>query len=131
MSYKSVNSGNECTPEQYIAEIIMVRKYEKQGIKLPIRFWNIDKYKKEYVQTIVMANKFTKLYPHHIVIKVLNTTGNWITSLFVKKLNELIEIELNKENNNNKDFKLEVGDINSLPTTSSNKKTSLGRLRDE
>lgn len=127
--YKSINSGDFCTAEQYIAEILMTRKHEKNKQKLPFKFWNIVKYKKEYIQYIMWANKLTKLYPADVIIKVLNTTGNWICFLHTKKLDELIEEELTKVEKQELNFNLEVVSTESKPVTHG-KKSILGKLRE-
>lgn len=126
--YKSPNSGEFCTPEQYIAEILMTRKYDKDKKQLPFKFWNIDIYKKEFIQYILWANKLTKVYPHEIVIKVLHTTGNWIAFLYTKKLNDLIEQELTKVEKQSEEFNLEVVSTETKPTVKHGKKSTLGKL---
>lgn len=127
--YKSPNSGDYCTAAQYISEIIITRKYEKRNIKLPFKFWNIPKYKKEFLLGIFASNRLTKIYDADLIIKVLNTSGNWITSFYGPKIVELIEEEIEKQKKENNNFNLEVNDANSAPNVFS-KKTTLGKLRE-
>ncbi len=127
--FKSPSSGDFCTAQQYIAEVMMTRKYDKSGKKLPAQFWNLDKYKKEFVQHIIAANRLTKLYEPEIIIKVLTTTAKHIYSLWWKQLDELIQAELDKKKLESDKFSLEIADTTKI-SDSTGKKSTLGRLRE-
>lgn len=88
--YKSKYGAISCTAKQYICEILMERKYHKQNIKLPAKFWNLDKYKKEYQQQIIRINQLTKLYDEEVVVQTI-IANKWLYSLFFPKIHDLLE----------------------------------------
>lgn len=99
--YVSPSTGDEVTAAQLLAEIMCVRKYAKKGINLPLKFWNLPEYKKEYRQQIISANSVLKVYEAPAILAALKTKdGAWQWSLRENKLLDVIEKQqnlLNKE----------------------------------
>ena len=55
--FKSPSTGEYCTIAQYIAEILMQRKAEKDNVgSLPYKFWNKQQ-KKAYTRQVQNVNK--------------------------------------------------------------------------
>jgi hypothetical protein len=77
--YKSHSSGEECTAAQLIAEILITRQEQKKKNIVPHKFWNLPKYKKRYIFTIIQANGLLKLYSGDAIIAALmSKDGSWI-----------------------------------------------------
>lgn len=83
---------DDVTPREQLVCIMMKRKYGKQGITLPNKFWNLPKYKKEFITQSVHANKLIKAYSKEAIFNVINRE-TWCWSLGMKKLHDLIAIE--------------------------------------
>lgn len=83
--YKSVVNGQLVSPHQYIAELSVKKKAEKEKVVLPHGYWN-DKdseWAKEYKKQVIAASKLLKKYSPEAIIKTLN--GNqWKYSLCTK-----------------------------------------------
>lgn len=70
--YKSCSTGEPCTVAQYIAEIVCLRKREKENVgSLEYKFWN-KSHKDEYQIQIRVANKLIKKYSEDAVLHYLN-----------------------------------------------------------
>jgi len=78
-----------------IAEILVRREYEKQGKKLPDKFWLLPEYKRKYAMQCMMASKFLRSYDQDVILAVLEQE-KWCYSLAAKVLAEKFEIEKNK-----------------------------------
>lgn len=71
--YKSCSTGEPCTAAQYIAELVCIRKREKENTgNLEYKFWNKSQ-KDEYQIQIRVANKLIKKYSTEAVLHYLNT----------------------------------------------------------
>ena len=84
--------GNQESYRDRIVTTVMRRKYEKLGVTLPHKYWNLPEYKPEYRQQMIMASKFMKAYDIDAILNVLNKE-TWCFSLYAKQLPELIELE--------------------------------------
>lgn len=72
--YKSCSTGEPCTAAQYIAELVCIRKREKENTgNLEYKFWNKSQ-KDEYQIQIRVANKLIQKYSTEAVLHYLNTT---------------------------------------------------------
>lgn len=76
-----------------IAELLVRRKYERDGVPLPDKFWNLPKYKPEFAMQARLAAKYIRIYGEEIVLKVLNEEA-WCFSLNVKSLVNKFELAL-------------------------------------
>jgi hypothetical protein len=71
--YKSCSTGEPCTAAQYIAELVCIRKREKDNTgNLEYKFWNKSQ-KDEYQIQIRVANKLINKYSIEAVLHYLNT----------------------------------------------------------
>ena len=71
--YKSSSTGEPCTAAQYIAEIVCIRKKERENTgSLAFKFWN-NAFKKEYQTQIRVANKLIKKFSEKALLKYLNS----------------------------------------------------------
>ena len=69
--YKSISTGQECSGAQYIAELICIRKSEKENKgSLGYKFW---KRGNAYEIQIRAASKLIKKYSEEAVLKYLNS----------------------------------------------------------
>lgn len=97
MSYKSPNSGKDCTPAQLIAEILVGRKFK--GRSLPQKFWNLPEFKKDYRLAIISANTVLKIYEPQVILRALNRKDcDWCYSLRTEILQSAFKQEQNKIN---------------------------------
>lgn len=109
----------------------MSRKAAKDGKTLPHKFWNDDKWKREYRWTIVKVNGLLKLYDYKAIIGVLTShKGRFIYSIHYPDLPRLVQ-EYEQKN------KIDVTDVTDSPDYSSSKprkpfgkKNSLARIRE-
>ena len=73
-----------------LAEYMVRRKYQKQGIALPNKFWNLPKYQKDYQHQIRLAVKLLKIYDYELIMLTVKENA-WMYSLGVTTINDLIE----------------------------------------
>jgi hypothetical protein len=93
-NYVSPNSGQECSPAQYIAEIMCTREAAKQNITLPHKFWNQQPWKKKYANQIIAANGLLKVYDAEAIVRGINHPRiSWAYSLRVRGLTDIIAEE--------------------------------------
>lgn len=78
--YISPSTGQACNAAQYIAEIVCVRKAEREGNNLGYKFWNKAQ-KDQYKAQITVASKLIKLYGDKAILSYLNGRGKNIYSL--------------------------------------------------
>lgn len=64
-------AGNQITAAQFITELLLIRRANKEKKILPIEFWKIDHYKKWYQINIIHISRFIKNYNPDDVIRVL------------------------------------------------------------
>lgn len=88
--YKSPSTDEYCTAQQYVVELVMTREAKKNGKSLPIKFWNLDEYKKKYKLTLFRANTLVKAYSEDGLVRAI-CKNSWLYSLFFPRINELIE----------------------------------------
>lgn len=88
-------SGEDKSIRDRIVIMMITRKYNKQGITLPDKFWNLPKYKKDYVFYTTGAARFIRAYGAEAVLNVLNRE-TWCWSFGPKTLPNLVEAEATK-----------------------------------
>ena len=73
-TFKSSSTGEPCTVAQYVAEIVCMRKRNKENTgNLEYKFWNKSQ-KEEYQIQIRVANKIIKKYSSKALLHYLNTS---------------------------------------------------------
>ena len=92
---KSKTGNQEVSDTTYIAELVMIRKYDRERKKLPSHFWNLPEYKEEFQKQKIQAVKLRKIFSTQSILSVLKREG-WIFSLYLKKLPNLLKIEERK-----------------------------------
>ena len=79
--YKSISTSQPCSAAQYIAELVCIRKGEKDNKgSLEYKFWNSSKNEQYQVQVRV-AHKLIKKYGEESVLHYLNNKGHNVYSL--------------------------------------------------
>ena len=95
--FKSRFSGPEenwLTPAQYLAENMVARQAKKDGTDLPIKFWEIERWKRIFLLQVRHATSLLKLYDINAIIKALRSKrGKNIYSLGAKFIDPLIRVE--------------------------------------
>ena len=82
----------EMSQRDMIVSFIITRKYNKQGVTLPPKFWRLPKYKSEYQLQSMQAAKLLRAYEPEAIWNVLRKEA-WCWSLMAKKLPNMIEQE--------------------------------------
>lgn len=75
-----------------LAEIMVRRRYLRDKIHLPDKFWNLPDYKKDYQYQVRLAAKLYRAYSEEAITNVVERE-TWFFSLAIKKLANMIEIE--------------------------------------
>lgn len=78
-----------------IVIMMITRKYNKKGITLPDKFWNLPSYKKDFVIYSAAASRFIRAYGADAVLNVLNRE-TWCWSFGPKTLPDLMVAEVTK-----------------------------------
>ena len=72
--FKSPSSGVMCSVAQYIAEVMCLRKAEKENKgNLPLKFWNTEKRKKSYQSQIVATQRLISEFGEEIILAFINS----------------------------------------------------------
>ncbi len=82
---------------QYLAENMVDRIARKEKQELPLRFWEIDRWKRHFMLQLRLANGILKLYSIEAIIKALRSKqGKGIYSLGANWLDPLVKVEQDK-----------------------------------
>jgi hypothetical protein len=74
--YKSISTGEPCSAAQYVAEMLCMRKRERENVgSLEFKFWN-KSYRDEYQVQIRVANKVIKKYGEEALLHYLKSPAN-------------------------------------------------------
>lgn len=86
------------TEAQYLAEIACERWYRRESVTLPIRFWESDSFKKEFMKQIILANRLLKKYDCKTILRALNSKDGLRTFSLCQTpyFKRLLEIEKKK-----------------------------------
>ena len=132
--FKSPSTGEYCTVSQYIAEILVQRKAEKDNVgSLSYKFWNKTQ-KKEYTRQVQSVSKLINMFGEPAVFdyiiktnkRVYSASPKWVKDEIAKhkkcidkqpKKNPAQTVEVNKEN------------IESQPRKTFGRKTLFTKLR--
>ena len=89
--YKSISTGQQCNAAQYAAELVCLRKREKDNKgSLEFKFWNKSQ-KTEYEIQVRAAWKLIKKYSEKSLIRYLNSAGHNVYALgFLDKSKQYI-----------------------------------------
>jgi hypothetical protein len=93
--YKHKTTGQPCNAAQYIAEMVCIRKAEKENVGRPAyALWNTKTWKKEFQSQVTKGYQLLKKFDEKAIINALNSyRGKGIYSLRVKFLPDLIKKE--------------------------------------
>lgn len=143
--YRSISTKQPCSAAQYCAELVCIRKRERENKgSLEFKFWNKSQ-KEEYETQIRLASKLIKKYGEKSLVSYLNgPNGRNIYSLgFLHKSKKFVLItdfvekgvakrseELKIEEQRPKKIIEIAEDTNYKPKKKSKKKTLLSKLRD-
>ena len=73
--YKSISTSQPCNAAQYIAELVCIRKSEKDNNgSLEYKFWNNSK-NEQYQTQVRVASKLIKKYGDQAILHYLNNPG--------------------------------------------------------
>lgn len=61
------------TAAQYLAEFMCERIAKKEGVQLPVRFWQLPHWKKVFLLQVLKANEWLKEYDISIIMKGLRS----------------------------------------------------------
>lgn len=142
--YKNISTGQSCNAAQYIAELVCIRKREKENCgNLEFKFWN-NSQKEDYEIQIRCAWKIINKYSEKALLNFLNSSeGKRIYSLgFLHKSKKFVLIsknieqgvkkyaELLKKEEDREKSVIQIPDEITFKTKKSNKpKTLLSKIR--
>jgi hypothetical protein len=92
LKYKSLSTGQPCNAAQYCAELVCLRKRERENKgSLEFKFWNKSQ-KEQYQTNIRVANILIKKYSEKSLVRYLNSpSGKNIYSLgFLHKTKKFV-----------------------------------------
>ena len=92
--YKSISTGQPCSAAQYIAELVCIRRREKENTgSLEYKFWNKSK-NAEYQTQVRAASKIIKKFSEKALLHYLNSpSGKNVYSLgFLHKSKKFVLI---------------------------------------
>lgn len=92
--FQSRFGGGYVTPSVFIAEAMCERMANKDKTTLPLRFWETERWKRQFLLQVRAASSLLKLYSYEAVIRALRTPeGKRIYSLGANWLGPLIQTE--------------------------------------
>jgi hypothetical protein len=125
--YKSLFTGEYVMAHQWVAEILVQRKADRDKYVLPDKFWlGSDNYSKEFRKQVQQAAKLIKKYSEEAVLTFIKNNP-WKFSLFTKENIENIQKEQYIIDNRNI-VEIETQDAFEFISKKSNKKSLLGKL---
>lgn len=94
--FKSLTTDIYVDAPNYLAELICVRKAQKDGLgALPEKFWNLPKHKNLYIREVSQARNLLKTYPAKVIIAAIQSwKAKWIMSYRNKNLIPILEEEM-------------------------------------
>jgi len=145
LKYKSISTSQPCSASQYCAELVCLRKRERENKgSLEFKFWNKSQ-KEEYQTQIRLASKLIKKYGEKSLVSYLNSpNGRNVYSLgFLHKSKKFVLITDFVEKGvakRSEELKIEEAkpkrvvevskDTEYKPKKNNKKKTLLSKLRD-
>ena len=128
--FKSPSTGEYCTIAQYMAEILMQRKAEKDNVgSLPYKFWNKQQ-KKAYTRQVQNVNKLIGEFGEKRVYDYLINKNKRVYSSLPKWVKEEISSHiLPAPKEKEEKYFTESVDVNKKPRKAFGKKTLFSKLR--
>lgn len=83
-NFDSKFSTKKITAAQYLAELMIIRRAAKEGVKLDNSIWNDKKWKNYWLYQKTLAGNLLKLYPIGAIIQALSGELEWVYSLNTK-----------------------------------------------
>ena len=137
--YKSIyGSTRLLRVEQYLAELIIKRRADKKGLRLPDKFWTIKDIQYKYwknalASEIIHGSKIAKQYDSDCIIKAFNSYECQVILTLKNSKLDRIANDLQKK----KDLAKQVREINPLEVVSPDekprqpigRKNKLGKLK--
>lgn len=129
-TYKSILTGDYVLPHQWVAEVLVKRKSEREEKVLPNRFWldHHSEWTKELRKQIQQAAKLIKKYSEEALLNFVKNNP-WNYSLFSKLSLERLENEQKTIDNRPEEKIIETEDaFEYIQRKTVTKKTLLGKL---
>ena len=82
------------TANQYILEIVCEANARRQGKDLPLQFWKLEEWRKEYLSQTRAVSKLLKKYSAKAIISVIRSKNIW--SLRPKWVENVVRLEQEK-----------------------------------
>jgi hypothetical protein len=130
--YKHISTGDHCTCAAYIAEIMCMRKAEKENKgSLPFKFWNKKPWDWTFKKQLFLANKLIKKYSEIIVVRAVNSEefkkifslNNARAIAIIEKYSDIVQKEEQSQQ------KLEVTEQAQVRKKTYGKQTGINKLR--
>lgn len=132
--YKHQSTGDYCTCAAYVAEIMCMRKAEKENLgSLPLKFWNVKPWDWTFKKQLYAANQLLKEYSDVALVKAINSQDFFgIFSLSHPKTRRTVEKYqiLENEIKDKEPQKLEVHVKPKVRKNTFGRKSTLNKLRE-
>ncbi len=125
--FKSLFKEGYVTEADYIAELLFKRRGEVSKNSLPQSFWNVPKFRNQYVGQIVHINKMLKEYSVSVLIKAV-TDAKYALSITNKEIKRLADIYNEEEKKRDKVFEVKTEEVKKAPSITFGKPNRLGEL---
>lgn len=122
-------SQKDIRPDQYLAEIAIIRQAQKRGIVLTREFWKEDLWKTEFKAQLLGALSLLKVFSVEVILTVLNREI-WINTLRNRKLIEYCKQELDRLNRLPKSEIKEYSDTSTAVPTVKKKSNLFDSIKD-
>lgn len=130
--YKHISTGDYCTCAAYIAELMCMRKAEKENKgSLPFKFWNKKPWDWTFKRQLFLANQLIKKYSEAVVVKAIHTDEcKKIFSLNNPRVVPIIEkYQQLAEKEQDKNQELIINEEATVRRKTYGKKTGINKLR--
>ena len=130
--YISPGSGKIVEFRKYLAECLVLRKAQKEGVKLPAQYWKNPNYilwNKELKHQIYGVTSLLKVYSQEAILNVF-LQNDWIYSIYLPKFKNLIQEEQRKINNRQIEDIPIISTIYSKPISKFGTQSKISKLRD-
>lgn len=93
-TYLSRYGGGYVSPAQFLAEFMCARQAARQGKSLPLRFWTLPAWEREFRNQLRLANGLLKLYlPEAVSLVLRSKQGRNVYSLGAKWIDPAVAAE--------------------------------------
>lgn len=85
------------TAAQFIIELVCEKQAKKLKKDLPVQFWHLEEWQKEFVSQTRATNRLLKKYDAKVIIEVIKKKGIWsLRPKWVEKVIQEQQIAFNK-----------------------------------